>query len=328
VETSGAPQRDANVGELGRNTSLGLAVICDISPACDWVFKTDAGIWKRILMNILGNSLKYTSSGFILVKLRLQDDLSAVTDKARLATLTTRPKHMMEPELRDALSPVTERPPMESQSNTLKGTKTFNVVLTIEDSGKGMSQDYLTHHLFKPFYQEDSLSPGTGLGLSIVHQLVSSIGGSAHVTSELGSGTEVRIDVALERPSRDTTPPTSSSVSAQLEGLCLGLCGLDVVPDLAETPSGILDTVARQSLALRSTLTNYAASLGLSVLSVESLGSNGADMILVTEAEYQRITSSRRSTFSTPLIVLAGEPMLRYGQISLESTSAVVLSQP
>jgi signal transduction histidine kinase len=329
VESSGAPHtKDADLGAFEMRASPGLAVICDISPECDWVFKTDAGVWKRILMNLLGNALKYTSCGFILVKLRLEEDLPAVEARPRPRMLTARSKSMINPDPRVMLSPVAERVPLERQSTTLSNTtKTFNVTLTIEDSGKGMSQDYLTHHLFKPFYQEDSLSPGTGLGLSIVHQLVSSIGGSVHVTSELGVGTEVRIDVPLQRPDLHTAvqaplQPTHS------QGLRLGLCGLDVVPDLSETPSGILDAVAQRSLALRSTLANYATSLGLSVLSINSLDSGAADLIMATEAEYHQLAPSQKSSFHKPLIVLAAEPMLRYGQMTPEFGRAVALSQP
>jgi signal transduction histidine kinase len=328
VDTSGALHyRQTDFATPQIKVSPGLTVICDISPACDWVFKTDAGVWKRTLMNLLGNALKYTSSGFILVKLRLEEDLPSVDNKARPSMLARRSKSMIDEDLRILMSSVAARAPLEHLSTSSKKTlKSCNISLTIEDSGKGMSQDYLTHHLFKPFYQEDTLSPGTGLGLSIVHQLVTSIGGFVHVTSELGSGTEVRVNVALERP--DVTTPTNFSKPPQFQGLRLGLCGLDAVPDLSETPSGILDSISRRGLALRSTLAEYATSIGLSVTSIDSLDSKDVDLTLATEAEYHRITSSRKSFIHKPLIVLATEPVLRYGQMTTEFGSAIVLSQP
>jgi signal transduction histidine kinase len=329
VETSDSPLHKNAPGTIEKKTSPGLAVICAISPTCDWVFKTDGGIWKRVLMNLLGNSLKYTSSGFILVQLRLEEGVPVFESKTRPTVLATRAKSMINPDLRDVLSPISERLPLGRQCTTLpRNTKTVNVTLIIEDSGKGMSQDYLTHHLFKPFYQEDILSPGTGLGLSIVHQLVSSIGGSVQVTSEVGLGTEVRIDVALQRPDAATTPVSLSGTS-QFKGLRLGVCGLDIVPDLSETPSGILDVAARRSIALRSTLADYAMHLEMSVVTVDSLDSNAADLILTPESEYRRATSSQQCSFSKPLIVLSAEPMMHYQQIKkMEFGSAVVLSQP
>jgi hypothetical protein len=147
-----------------------------------------------------------------------------------------------------------------------------------------------------------------------------------HVTSELGSGTKVRVNIALERP--DVTTPPTFSKPPQFQGLRLGLCGLDAVPDLSETPSGILDSIARRGLALRSTLAGYATSIGLSVTSIHSLDSKDVDLTLATEAEYHRITSSQKFSFHKPLIVLATEPVLRYGQMTTEFGSAVVLSQP
>jgi signal transduction histidine kinase/CheY-like chemotaxis protein len=324
----GVHHRNLDSGKGDVNAPLGPTVICDISPACNWIFKSDVGVWKRILMNLLGNSLKYTYSGYILVRLRLEKDTSA-SNRTRHAASATQAQSMIDLEAPTVSSPVTEGPPIERQSNSVEpDTKACNVTLTIEDSGKGMSQDYLTHHLFKPFYQEDSLSPGTGLGLSIVHQLVSSIGGSIKVTSELGSGTEIRLDVALERPSPTTTLRTSPSTASRFRNLRLGLCGLDVVPDLAESPSGILDTVARRSFALRSTLAEYATSLGFSVATVNTLNSDAADITIITEAEYRRICSSHDTLVNRPLIVLAEEPTLHYKQFSPELSAAFILSQP
>ena len=329
VETSGAPHYQNTDLRGHGNESPGLAVICDISPECNWMFKTDASVWKRILMNLLGNSLKYTSSGYILVKLRVQENLSATAERTRHEISEMQPNTLIDPDRLIVSSPVAEGAPVYGPSSALQqSTKPFNVILTIEDSGKGMSQDYLTHHLFKPFYQEDSLSPGTGLGLSIVHQMVSSIGGSTHVTSELGSGTEVRVDAALERPDLTTTPASSPSKPPQFQNLRLGLWGLDIIPDLVEPPNGILDAAARRCLALRSTLARYATSLGLSVVSVGSLESDAVNIIVTTEVEYRWMCSSQKSSFSQPLIVLAAEPVLRYGNISTDLVSAVVLSQP
>lgn len=46
--------------------------------------------------------------------------------------------------------------------------KKFNVTLSVSDTGKGMSRNFLQDHLFRAFQQEDSFVEGTGLGLSLV----------------------------------------------------------------------------------------------------------------------------------------------------------------
>lgn len=47
-----------------------LSVILDIEKRSSWVFNTQPGAWKRIVMNLIGNALKYTEAGFIRVALR------------------------------------------------------------------------------------------------------------------------------------------------------------------------------------------------------------------------------------------------------------------
>jgi signal transduction histidine kinase len=62
------------------------------------------------------------------------------------------------------------------------------VTLSVTDSGKGMSKEYLDKHIFTPFEQEDSMQPGTGLGLAITSAIVKSMGGEINVESEPGKG--------------------------------------------------------------------------------------------------------------------------------------------
>jgi signal transduction histidine kinase len=52
------------------NIVLGDVVVgLDIDPEPSWIFRSQPGAIRRIVMNILGNSLKYTSKGFIKVSL-------------------------------------------------------------------------------------------------------------------------------------------------------------------------------------------------------------------------------------------------------------------
>jgi signal transduction histidine kinase len=46
--------------------------------------------------------------------------------------------------------------------------KRFNVTLSVSDTGRGMSRDFLENHLFRAFEQEDSFVEGTGLGMNLV----------------------------------------------------------------------------------------------------------------------------------------------------------------
>lgn len=78
--------------------------------------------------------------------------------------------------------------------------KRSRVTLTVKDTGRGMSKEYLQNHLFRPFAQEDPLNPGAGLGLSMVQHIVSNLGGEISVESEVNKGTEIRVEVIMKEP--------------------------------------------------------------------------------------------------------------------------------
>ncbi|ORX95962.1 putative histidine kinase HHK4p [Clohesyomyces aquaticus] len=48
-----------------------IAIIVDINKSDNFVFRTQPGAWRRILMNLFGNALKYTQAGYIKIKLQL-----------------------------------------------------------------------------------------------------------------------------------------------------------------------------------------------------------------------------------------------------------------
>ncbi|KAK4221638.1 putative signal transduction histidine-protein kinase [Podospora fimiseda] len=132
-----------------------LLVIVKIGKKDDWKLSLNVGAWKRIVMNIFGNALKYTISG------RIEVGLNVV------------------------------------QRANKSGVLSSYISLTVEDTGLGMSSDYLKYHIFTPFSQENSHSPGMGLGLSIVQQLVSDLEGVVNVRSSVGVGTSVEVLVPL-----------------------------------------------------------------------------------------------------------------------------------
>jgi signal transduction histidine kinase len=159
-----------------------VEVIVDIEPRSSWAFVTQPGAFRRIIMNIFGNALKYTQKGFIKVK------LEARTSDEGLE---------------------------ESKSQQQQGTK---VILTIEDSGQGISPQFLRSKLFTPFSQENSLNPGTGLGLSLVKQIIYMLGGEIRLNSVVGIGTEVVVELPMSETSHSSSSAGATSVSESQAG--------------------------------------------------------------------------------------------------------------
>ncbi|EFI27931.1 atypical/HisK protein kinase [Coprinopsis cinerea okayama7 len=128
-----------------------------------WLLKYEKGGIRRVLMNLFGNSLKFTTDGYVHVRLRL-------------------------------LPRLPDDPPNK-----------VRLELAIEDTGKGISQNFLKNQLFHPFSQENPLQTGTGLGLAIVNSIVSSenVGGKVDVRSEEGQGTEIKVFFPAEIPEDD-----------------------------------------------------------------------------------------------------------------------------
>lgn len=78
-----------------------------------------------------------------------------------------------------------------------------HVVLDIEDSGLGMSEDVLKQ-IFIPFFTTKDINEGTGLGLPVVHGIINSHGGMIDVDSTPGKGSrfEIRLPVAEIKENR------------------------------------------------------------------------------------------------------------------------------
>ncbi|KAJ5178866.1 hypothetical protein N7492_002076 [Penicillium capsulatum] len=92
------------------------------------------------------------------------------------------------------------------KSEPQRGQREDLVTLTVSDTGKGISEDFLRGKLYVPFAQENSLASGTGLGLSIVRSLVKSLGGSINVYSRPRDGTIVQVALPLMRPGHEDIP--------------------------------------------------------------------------------------------------------------------------
>ncbi|HLS82413.1 MAG TPA: XrtA/PEP-CTERM system histidine kinase PrsK [Steroidobacter sp.] len=87
-------------------------------------------------------------------------------------------------------------------------------VLTVFDSGCGMSQDFIRERLFRPFDSTKG-AKGMGIGAYQVREYVRMIGGQVEVQSSPGSGTQFSItlpSIAAAAVPTPATPPASPSI--------------------------------------------------------------------------------------------------------------------
>jgi signal transduction histidine kinase len=161
--------------------------------------RTDPAHLRQILLNLIGNAVKYTPSGSIQVKARFLDGL-----------VPGDPVTPTSPELR-ARSPDPSRP---------------WVALQVIDTGIGIAP--VDHaRVFEEFEQVnagprgESMQRGTGLGLPISRRLARLLGGEITLQSELGKGATFTVWIPVNpadirvSSSRATTPSGSRIITPE-----------------------------------------------------------------------------------------------------------------
>jgi len=177
----------------------GLDLVLDCHENVPAFVVGDATRLRQILHNLIGNAVKFTREGHVLLRLALDEGGG------------------------DAGEPGRE----------------LHFVASVEDSGIGIDEEGQKRLFQEFSQVDDSTTRqfgGTGLGLFIVKQLVGLMGGSIHVESSAGLGTTFHFDfycgVASTKPSRDARHRRTKAQkvqrlkSAPLGGRRLTIAGL------------------------------------------------------------------------------------------------------
>jgi signal transduction histidine kinase len=80
------------------------------------------------------------------------------------------------------------------------------LVITIKDTGMGISEEYMVH-LFEKFYRvgsSENEAPGSGLGLAISQRIVEAHNGRIEVQSKVGVSTTFRVYLPIMLPEART----------------------------------------------------------------------------------------------------------------------------
>ena len=137
---------------------------------------------RQVLINLLGNAVKFTNQGQVTFSVSVVEKLTAPPQREGMSET-------------QAITEAANRaaPDLELQQTL------YRLRFQIKDTGVGMSQEQV-ERIFLPFEQVGSKSKrseGTGLGLTISHQIVQKMGGQLQVQSQLGDGSIFWFDLEL-----------------------------------------------------------------------------------------------------------------------------------
>lgn len=159
------------VGELlaPRAQTKGVELICRFDPALPTWVRGDGGRVRQVLMNLAGNAVKFTSRGEVVISAQ----------------------------------------PAPVEAGGALPVDFTRVVFEVRDTGPGIPPDQL-QRVFEAFTQLDSFATrahgGTGLGLAITRQLVRLMGGRISVSSDYGSGSTFRVELAFDHATASPAP--------------------------------------------------------------------------------------------------------------------------
>ncbi len=149
-----------------RAHSKELELSCRIAPGVPEGVNGDPTRIRQILGNLVGNAVKFTGQGEIVVDVSLDGNHKSSEQLAGSAPLN------------------------------------FKIRFDVRDTGIGISQDVLPR-LFQAFSQADGSTTrkfgGTGLGLAISKQLVELMGGQISVETQVGQGTTFTFTLPLSQ---------------------------------------------------------------------------------------------------------------------------------
>jgi PAS domain S-box-containing protein len=191
----------------------GLELIYQVQPDVPDALIGDAGRLRQVLLNLVGNAVKFTDDGEVVVQ---------VKSEIRNPKSATNPKHEIpmsqtcESEVSDLghseLGFVSD---FEFRDSDFPGDVLLH--FEVKDTGIGIPPDQQSR-IFRAFEQEDTSTTrrygGTGLGLTIAARLVALMGGAITVDSAPGRGSTFAFTACFGRQPNPPAPePAQPPVS-------------------------------------------------------------------------------------------------------------------
>lgn len=158
--------------------SKGLNLKFELDSNLPKMIKSDESKLRQILINMLGNAIKFTNSGWVTLRAKLEPYIN---------------------------------------NNFLKNSSIFAetpsiLCIEIADTGSGIAPSEMKQ-LFEPFSQTETgrkSQEGTGLGLPISRKFVQLMGGDIHVSSTVGVGTVFSFEIQIVQLNATPEPPAQT----------------------------------------------------------------------------------------------------------------------
>ncbi|MEG4997692.1 hybrid sensor histidine kinase/response regulator [Microcoleus sp. B4-D4] len=139
-----------------------VSFICQFSPSLPNSIHADEKRLRQVLINLLGNAIKFTDAGSVTFKVAVVESVALQSESTGLSAID-------------------------------------KIRFQIEDTGVGMSAEQI-QKIFQPFEQVGDtgrMAEGTGLGLAISFKIVQIMGSSIKVTSKPQAGSQFWFDLDL-----------------------------------------------------------------------------------------------------------------------------------
>jgi two-component system sensor histidine kinase/response regulator len=214
-----------------RAAQKGLELACHIAPDVPDALQGDPGRLRQILVNLVGNAIKFTSRGEVVVDVRTEDLTAEDAESAEKDIREKTPFGASPGEAAPGGMGTERRTPASPSSSSLSSSSALSASsavksscllhLEVRDTGIGIPADKQAL-IFDAFAQADSSTTrkygGTGLGLAISLRLVEKMGGRIWVESEAGRGSTFHFTARFGvRDEPAVRPPAGEP--AQVRGL-------------------------------------------------------------------------------------------------------------
>ncbi|MDM8554476.1 response regulator [Desulfococcaceae bacterium HSG7] len=160
----------------------GLRLVFERDAGVPHYLRADQGKLRQVLVNLIGNALKFTESGGVTVRVEKASEVSPKTETSGIRPL----------------------------------------IFEVEDTGEGIAPDELESMFdaFAQTETGRQAGEGTGLGLPISRKFVQMMGGDITVESEVGKGSVFRFEIqaeAVDGAALKTEPPERCVIALEPE---------------------------------------------------------------------------------------------------------------